>query len=51
MDHERADREVWAMAERRCAVLVKLPEQPSEAGPFSTRHYRGFDEPTDDDGT
>ncbi len=31
MDHERADREVWAEAERRAAVLVKLPERPSEA--------------------
>lgn len=31
MDHERADREVWAAAERRAAVLVKLPERPSEA--------------------
>ena len=31
MDHERADREVWAAAERRAAVLGKLPERPSEA--------------------
>jgi putative transposase len=31
MDHERADREVWAAAERRPAVLAKLPEQPMEA--------------------
>ena len=31
MDHERANREVWAAAERRAAVLVKLPERPSEA--------------------
>jgi len=31
MDHERADREVWAAAERRAAVLVKLPERPAEA--------------------
>jgi putative transposase len=31
MDLERADREVWAAAERRAAVLVKLPERPSAA--------------------
>jgi putative transposase len=31
MDHERADREVWAAAERRAAVLGKLPERPSDA--------------------
>lgn len=31
MDHERADRDVWAAAERRAAVLGKLPERPSEA--------------------
>jgi transposase-like protein len=31
MDNERADREVWAATERRAAVLVKLPERPSEA--------------------
>src|SRR5271169_5702578 len=31
MDLERADREVWAAAERRAAGLVKLPERPSEA--------------------
>jgi len=31
MDHERADREVWAAAERRAAVLVKLPERPTKA--------------------
>jgi hypothetical protein len=31
MDHERADREVWAAAERRVAVLVKLPERPTKA--------------------
>jgi hypothetical protein len=27
------------------------PEQPTEAGPFASRHYTGFDEPTDDERT
>jgi hypothetical protein len=31
MDHERADREVWAAAERRAAVPVKLLERPTKA--------------------
>jgi hypothetical protein len=26
------------------------PEQPTEAGPFYSRHYKGFDEPRVEDG-
>src|SRR5271163_259952 len=41
MDHERADREVWAAAERPAAVLAKLPERPSEAVlAFATAPHR-----------